>query len=491
MPESRLVNAKSRPQGPRTAEERTMALAGMSFGALRETISHHSCIPEEDSVDWLLDAVNGGFMSVAPAIEPTSSTNDMAKAFDRRARLLNVHVQALTRQMTRTADAGLPAKAVQIITSPDFARSYLQVVVATIEDDEELDALMPRVHVDHPRDHAFATLMVMGCALDMPDCVLALAKRRPSAMVYPLQLSAVMGEHGARCQEVSGPARRTMLLSACPYFFAMYFSSPGSMRALVEAGFDAREAVAFTPDGPEGKAYDALTVWEACRAHIDRQVLAVGLELGERTAPFVCSESLRAAMMASLAPGLHDHLRAHIPTFLRAGYLDSVPAQAVAAACLHGADDVLEHFKARMPWGELVGGGEPDAALLAMCANTSFTPGPTERRLLDLIATARRDGPDALSGLLAPYLEDETADGGRFVVEPAYSLVRAGMTDVLVELMQAGLAPTKRLDVRALTLLEMAEAEGSVDTLTAVRSYQARLVAVTLLATTERAIPCL
>lgn len=65
------------------------------------------------------------------------------------------------------------------------------------------------------------------------------------------------------------------------------------------------------------------------------------------------------------------------------------------------------------------------------------------------------------------------------------------MTGVLVELMQAGLAPMKRLDDRALTLLEMAEAEGSVDTLAAVRSYQARLVASAALARAECEIPCL
>ncbi|MGJ7523768.1 hypothetical protein ACSFA0_25055 [Variovorax sp. LT1P1] len=484
------MNTRTRPQGPRTAAERTMALAGMTVGALRETISHHSSMPDVDSPGWLLDAVNEGFMSVSSMLDPAYSKDDLSAALDRRARLLDVYLQGLSRQNTRIADAGPPARAVEIVASAEFAQTYAQLVVATIRDDEELDTLMLD-HGDHERDHAFAMLMVMGSALDMPECVLALGKRRPLAMKLPLELSTVMGEQGARCQPLARAGSRPAHLSARPFFFAMYFSSTACMRAFVEAGFDAREPIAFSAVGSGGGPYDALTVWSACRAHIETHAMALGLELGGQTAPFACPESLREAMIASLAPGIHDHLRAHIPTFLRAGFLDSMPAQAVTAACLHGADDVLEHFKGQMPWGRLVGDEQPDAAFLANCANTSFRPAETERRLLELIANARQDGTEAMAGILTPYIDDETADGGQFVVEPAYSLVRAGMTGVLVELMQAGLAPMKRLDDRALTLLEMAEAEGSVDTLAAVRSYQARLVASAALARAECEIPCL
>lgn len=183
------------------------------------------------------------------------------------------------------------------------------------------------------------------------------------------------------------------------------------------------------------------------------------------------------------------YMRPYVDSFLESkifeGGLPSVITQAVA----HGHSNVIEHFRGRIPWDEILPQSDeakakyPSSALnpiyaAAMaCGNDNASTDEIEKSVLLFLDLATQDsklhevlafGPNVVSSPTTLDPADE-----KNVIEPIFALADAGFNRIIVKFLENGLDPHAKMGVDTPSVMETADLKSN-DLAQTIRTFMNR-----------------
>lgn len=179
-----------------------------------------------------------------------------------------------------------------------------------------------------------------------------------------------------------------------------------------------------------------------------------------------------------ILPSPMHSMRPYVRSFMEAGIYDFGVSASVVEAVAHGHPNVVENFRGRMPWDEILPQNDLGKNLYAFAdanpiymagvnvrdENQNTPDGASEAAVLAYIAAAKQDG--KLDQVLAHgpamhEIELKVAQKDRLVtvnvVEPIATLIDADMPRAIVKFLENGLDPQTKPNVDTPSVLETAD----------------------------------
>ena len=205
--------------------------------------------------------------------------------------------------------------------------------------------------------------------------------------------------------------------------------------------------------------------------------LTIELAAAEKDAHDYKREQLLSVALSTL-PNSNHAMRPYVRSFIGAGIFDFGIADSVVKAVAHGHPHVVENFRGRMPWDEILPQNDlgkilyafSDANPIYMAAvnvrdkNQNTLDGASESAVLTYIAAAKQDG--KLDQVLAhgPATHEIPLKVGQTdrlvnvnVVEPIATLVDANMPRAILKFLENGLDPQTKMKSDTPSVLETAD----------------------------------